>query len=31
MHGTVNVFRNNKTLVNELSANLRTERDIDQF
>ena len=31
MHIAVNIFRNNKALVNEPSANLRTQRDIDQF
>ena len=31
MHIAVNIFRNNKALVNEPSANLWTQRDIDQF
>ena len=31
MHSAVNIFRNNKALVNEPSANLRTQQDIDQF
>ena len=31
MHSAVNIFRNNKALVNEPSANHRTQRDIDQF
>ena len=32
MHSAVNIFRNNKALVNEPSANHRTQREyIDQF
>lgn len=31
MHSAVNIFRDNKALVNEPSANHRTQQDIDQF
>ena len=31
MHSAVNIFRNNKALVKEPSANHRTQQDIDQF